>query len=117
REVGDDQPAEHDAEDRPDGPAERGEPVGAAAPIAGVEVGYYRTTIGHDQRAADALDDPEDDDRRLVPGQRAQQRADHEDREAGLVHPDPAEHVPQPAHLGGEQRDDQQEADDHPDHV
>jgi hypothetical protein len=46
----------------------------------------------------------------------AGQRAEHEDGEAHLVHPDPAEHVAQPAHLGGEQRDDEQEADDDPDH-
>ena len=32
----------------------------------------------------------------LVPGQRAQQRADDEDGEAGLVHADPAEHVAEP---------------------
>ena len=113
--IGDDQPAEHDADDRAHGPADRGEPVGPAAPLARVQVGDHRAAVGHDERPADSLHDAERDDRRLVPGQPAGQRAEHEDGEAHLVHPDPAEHVAEPAHLGGEQRDDEQEADDDPD--
>ena len=61
------------------------------------------------RRPADPLQDAEADDRGLVPGQAAGQRAEHEDREAHLVHPDPAEHVAEPADLSGEQRDDEQE--------
>src|SRR6185437_16801737 len=109
RHVGDDQPAEHHAENSTDGPAEGSEAVSAATLFARIEVGYHRTAVRHDQRAADALDDAEHDDRHIVPGKRAQERADDEHSEARLIHPDPAEHVAEPANLRREQRDDEQE--------
>jgi hypothetical protein len=58
----------------------------------------------------------EADHRRAVPGEGAESRSDDEDDEPGLVHPHPAVHVAEPAHLGGEQRDHQQVADHNPDH-
>src|SRR5437763_643634 len=77
-----------------------------------VQVAEPRAADGHAERPADPLQDAEADDRRLVPGQCAGQRAEHEDGEAHLVHPDPAEHVAEPIHLRGQQRDHEQEADD-----
>ena len=114
--IGDDHAAKHDADDGTHGPADRGVAVGLAPQLARVQVGDHRAAVGHDERPADALQDAEGDDRRLVPGQPAGQRAEHEDGEARLVHPDPAEHVAQSTDLGGQQRDDEQEADDDPDH-
>jgi hypothetical protein len=62
RDVGHDQPAEHDAQHRPDRPAESGEPVGPAAALARVQIGDHGAAVSHDQRTANALHDPENDD-------------------------------------------------------
>ena len=115
RDVGDDEAAEHDPEDGPEAPADRVVAVGPAAPLGRVQVGDHRAAVGGDERPADALEDPKADDGRLVPGQRACERAQDEDEEAHLVHAHPAEHVPEPPDLGGEQGDDEQVADDDPD--
>jgi len=114
--IGDDEPAEHDAQHRAEAPADRVVAVRAAPPFSREEVGDHCPAVRGDKRPADALQHAEADDRCLIPGERARERSENEDGEAHLIHPDPAEHVAKPPHLGGEQRDDEQVADHDPDH-
>jgi hypothetical protein len=50
----------------------------AAAPLAGVERGGDRATVGQDQRTADRFDDAKSDDLPKVTAQAARRRTDAE---------------------------------------
>ena len=53
RHVGDDEPSDHDAEDRTETPANGVVAVGASASFGRVEVGDHRPAVGRDEGAAD----------------------------------------------------------------
>ena len=116
RQVGGDKSTQEYPNDRADVPAHRVEPVGTASPLGGKGIGDHSTAVGGDEGPTQPLEDSEPDHGLLIPGQSAQQRAEDEDGESRLVHPHPAEDVPQPPYLGREQGDDQEVADDDPDH-
>ena len=116
RHVGDDQAAQHDAQHRPGVPADRVVAVRAPALLAREDVGDHGARVRRQQRAAHPLDEAEDDQRHLAPGERARQRPGDEDQEPGLIRAHAAEHVPQAPDLRREHRDHEQIADDHPDH-
>ena len=113
--VGDDEAPQHDPEDRPETPADRVVAVGSAAPLRRVQIGDHGAAVGRDEGSADGLKDPKPDDGGLVPRQCAGKRTQDEHEETHLVHSHPAEHVAEPTHLGREQGDYEQVADDDPD--
>ena len=93
-----------------------------AALLRGEGVGEDGGGIGHDQRAADALDHADDDEiggGEIAPaGQQAErQSGDREDREAEGVHARPAVLVAQPAEGHDEHGGRDHVADDRPEHV
>ena len=79
--------------------------------------------VGHQQRAADALHDAPrrsatSRPRRRCPGRaRARSRRSGEDREAGVVHAHPAEHVAEAAEGHHQHRGDHEVAHQHPQQV
>ena len=105
--------------------ADRGDAVDAhrLAALAGREgVGQDRAGVGEQERAADALQDPHDDDPQNArhPGQerhRQQDREQGEHGEAEVVHLDPAVDVAHPAQADHQHRGDQDEPEEDPQEV
>ena len=85
-------------------------------------VGQDRGGVGHQHGPAYGLDDPEADQPQGAarPGVRVErqcERAEAEDRESGVVHPDPAVDVPEPAEGDDEHGGDDEVAHQHPEQI
>src|SRR5580700_354399 len=114
--------AEDEADERPPDGRDRVHAEGAAALVGRERVGGDGGGVGEQERAADALHDPPDDQpQRAVaavhPGHGQEDRGHAEDREAQRVHPHPAEHVTKPAERDHQYRRHHQEAHEHPQQV
>lgn len=83
RGVGDDGSSEDDAEDGSEALPDRVVAVGLSALLGWEEIGYHSPAVGRDESTADALQEPETDDRELVEAEGAERRPDDEDDESG----------------------------------
>jgi hypothetical protein len=117
---------EHAAEDQSDERArdrcDRVQPERGAALVGRERVGEDRGRVGEQERAADALHHPPDDQPQRAghpvhPRHGQEDRSDGEHREPEVVHPHPAEHVAQAAERHHKHRRDHHEAHEHPQQV
>ena len=111
--------AEHKTDERARDPGHLIQAQGQAALVMRERVGEDRAGVGHQERAADALQDAHHDQPQrgggaMHPGQREQHGEDREQGEAEVEHLDPAVHVAQPAEADHQDRGHHDVAHDQP---
>src|SRR4029453_15273869 len=116
------QPADQQPHERAGQGGHLVDPQGHAALVDREGVGEDGHRVGHDQRPADPLDDPQADqlqrrDRADTEGERQRDRGEGEDQEAGVAHLDPAVDVAQAPEGDHQHGADDQVAHQHPEQV